>query len=410
MDNDFYLSGIIQGKGEDIITNLNKNDSNDNTNDKNITKKNIKNFLSTVQNIKSKLLEKYVKDQTKYIYTRFNTKKNILNIYVTFLNDTKLNRRRIDITFLIVLTYNYPINPPLVYCLSVLNDNFDFFDMRNIQKNIIPYWSSSTSTIFDIIENIPELMNSIDFQLKCELNPKLGEYMLINYEYDINDFLLNTNNKIFKILIPNSEKSDEVSKFYEKYLIITKNNLLILTNSNPKFKNICFIEHIIGLFSIDRIRRFIYEEEIFNNLSCFKFVYNKNSNNNSFDKTICVQQDNLMSKTIYDMISQRKELLINNFKYFEISDGNSIKQIEQIIMIKQKIIEHQTNDNIFWQIQMLYNQIIEKLTTNGKSSDRKLRDYVDKLKTFLKEYDQKKNKNDPNDVNQKNSNNRYSKK
>ena len=60
--------------------------------------------------------------------------------------------------------------------------------MRNIQKNIIPKWTS-TNTVSELIEELPNLCNDFEYQLEQSLLPIMGEYFINSYKYDINDFL-----------------------------------------------------------------------------------------------------------------------------------------------------------------------------------------------------------------------------
>ena len=375
MENDFYLSGIIKGKNE----NIKKNDPPK-------AGKPI-NFLSTIEKIKQELKKKYENSINIYVYTRFSNKTKIFNIYVTFFSDSKYNDKTFDISFLISLNSSYPNKPPLVYCLTVFNPDFDIFDMRNIQEDLIPNWSINNN-INDLIIKIPELIKNVEFQIECDLYPLVGKYIINEYEYDINDFLLNSNNKFYKILIPDNEDSEKVKKFQEKYIIITKSNILVFNSVNKNYKNMCVIEHVIKLISIERVRRFLYDQENFNNLSCFKFVYNKNSKYHTFNSTMCADQNTLVSKAIYELINKRKEELFDNFKIFENSDSNNVKQIEQIISIKEKIIQRGINENIFNQIQKFYNQIIENISSTHNDNDKELQYYIQKLKKFLKSYDE----------------------
>ena len=70
--------------------------------------------------------------------------------------------------------------------------------MRNIQKNLIPKWDSSNK-ISDLIEELPNLCNSLEYQLEQSLLPDFGEYFINSYEYDINDFFRNQKNRDKKI-------------------------------------------------------------------------------------------------------------------------------------------------------------------------------------------------------------------
>ena len=87
--------------------------------------------------------------------------------------------------------------------------------MRNIQKNIIPKWTS-TNTVSELIEELPNLCNDFEYQLEQSLLPIMGEYFINSYKYDINDFFRNQNNKCFKIKVPNKNESEN-RNYYKQF-------------------------------------------------------------------------------------------------------------------------------------------------------------------------------------------------
>ena len=222
-------------------------------------------------------MRKYKNDPNLHIYDRYSKKYNILQIFVILFGSKKYNKRKIDISFLIIIKAEYPVSPPLVFCLTEFNKYFDIFNMRNIQNNLIPEWSNNFS-INDLIVKIPSLLDSIDYQVSQKLLPSIGEYLINGMHYDINDFLLNNNNKVFKVKILVNDNSDENPEFIPMYLIITKSNLIFLKQGHRPYRNLCKIKYIINLIGIERLRRFLKEGEAFEKLSCFKIVGNNKEN------------------------------------------------------------------------------------------------------------------------------------
>ena len=387
---EYFLSGEIKG-----MTKEQKN-------------KKEKISINKMQYIAKKIMEeiklKFNHDTNLHIYDRYSKKYNILQIFVIFFGNKKYNKRKIDISFLIVIKEEYPVSPPLVFCLTEFNKYFDIFSMRNIQNNLIPEWSSNF-TINDLIVNIPSLLDSIDYQVSQKLLPIVGEYIINGMHYDINDFLLNSNNKLFKVKILVNDNSDENAEFIPMYLIITKTNLIFLKQGHRPHRNLCKIKYIINLVGIERIRRFLKEGEMFEELSCFKIVANnkENTNNTIFSKTICVKDNNFIVKEINDLITKRKDDLMYHFKFFENACSNGVSELEKIIEIKERIIEENPEENIFNQIQGLYNKLIE-ISSNMDQIDFSV--YVKKLQKFLDKYDTiKNNKNeDKNNSNSKSIN------
>jgi len=351
--------------------------------------------INKMQYIEKKLMEeinlKFKKDSNLHIYDRYSKKYNILQIFITFFSNKKYNKRSTDITFLIIIKEEYPSLPPLVFCLSEFNKYFDFFNMRNVQNNLIPEWSNNFS-ITDLIVKIPSLLDSIDYQVSQKLFPNIGEYLINEMHYDINDFFLNNNNKLFKVKIllndnSNSEENEnENVELIPMYLIITKDNLIFLKQGHRPHRNLCKIKYIVNLIGIERLRRFLKEGEKFEGLSCFKIVPNNyvNVNDSIFSKTICVEDNNFIVKQINDLINKRKNDIMHYFRFFENSKNNGINELEKIIEIKERIIQESPNENIFYQIQGLYNKLIE-MSSNMEQIDFSV--YVKKLQKFLDHYD-----------------------
>jgi len=77
---------------------------------------------------------------------------------------------------------------------------------------------------------------------------------------------------------------------------------------------------------------------------------------------------------------------------------NDVKEIEQIIEIKEEIIKNKVDDNIFYQIHQLYNKLIE--LSSNKDEEEEESDfsiYVKKLQLFLDNYDKMKNEENDKD-------------
>ena len=373
-NNEFHMSGIIEGIDKE----------------KQKEEKKTK-FQFIIKNIREQIYFEFKNKPYIHIYDRFSEKYNTLKIFIILLNNTKYNKRKTDIIFLITIKEDYPQSPPMVHCLTEFNKNLDIFDMRNIQKNIIPNWSSNY-TIKNIIDKFFPFIENFNYQIDKKLFPSIGEYYLLSNVYDINDFLLNKNNEFFRVKIC-KEKNGEI-KFKSMYLIITKNYLLFLQSSNCKNKNLCLLKYVINIIGIERIRRFLKEEKEFAGLSCFKIVSNKyileNVNKKIFNSTICADDNNLCVKKINELINYRKMEIMKNFKLFENSQCNEVGEIENIINIKKKIFENNLDENIFYQIQELYNKLIEISSNRDDGSNFSI--YVKKFQNFLDEYDKLKSK------------------
>ena len=76
-------------------------------------------ILSTVSSIKKELLLEFPQETSDYfVFSKYSTNDRILNIFVTLTKKTKINSRKSDINFIIVINEEYPNKAPLVFCLS----------------------------------------------------------------------------------------------------------------------------------------------------------------------------------------------------------------------------------------------------------------------------------------------------
>ena len=253
--------------------------------------------------------------------------------------------------------------------------------MRNLQKNIIPKWNSSNK-ISQLIEELPNLCNDFEYQIGKNLLPNLGEYSINLYNYDINDILRNPNNKCFKILIPIKNEEESLT-FYNRYMVITSTTFIILEPVNDRYKNICKINYVGNLYEIENIERFIEEKEEYKDLVCLKINWNKNYNN-QLNYTICGDSKKLIIKNITDLLLKRKKTINDFFKYIQNNESWTIKMYEEIIKIKEKLVEDKTNDFIYEEINTLYQKIIEVLSSYNGDEFKK---YLGKLQKFMNSYD-----------------------
>ena len=254
--------------------------------------------------------------------------------------------------------------------------------MRNLQKDLIPKWSTSNK-VSELIQELPNLCNNFEYQVGLGLLPSLGEYSINSYEYDINDFMRNPNNKIFKISVPDKKEEDEETTFYNRYFVITSTTFIILMPVNEKYKNICQVNYVGDLFEIEKAKIYSESGEEYKDLDCYQILWNKYYKN-QLDCVICGNKEKSVVKNIDSCLIKTKETLLNRFKYIQRKENANIKTLEEIIKIKEKLIENKTCDGIFEEINNLYQKIIEVLSSSN-GDDFKI--YLDKLRKFINSYD-----------------------
>ena len=335
------------------------------------------------QIIREEIKNEFKNNKNIYIYDKISVKYSIVEIFVILLKNSDYNKREIDITFLIIIKEDFPINAPLVFCLTEFNKNLDIFDVRNIQKNLIPNWTTYTK-LSDLIKNLPILIENIDSQVSHKLLPDIGEYYINSLHYDLNDFFLNVNNKFFRAKIIKNNYSDE-EDIYDMYLIITKSNLIFLKSCYDNKQNFCKIRYIIDIIEIKQLVSYMNLNEKLKGLSCFQIILDEKTKNKKInDLIICVDEVNLVINQINNLINERKEKILKKFKYIEKNEKNKISDIEAIINIKKNIIKNKKDDNIFNQIHELYNKLIE-MSSNNEGED--FSKYVKDFQNFIGNYE-----------------------
>ena len=338
--------------------------------------------------LREEIKNDFKNDKNIYIYDKILLKYNVVEIFVVFLSNTAYNKRQIDITFLIIIKEDYPKSAPLVFCLTDFNKKFDMFDVRNIQKNLIPNWDDNIK-ISDLIKKIPILIENIDYQINNKLLPDIGEYYINSFHYDINDFFLNQNNKFFraKIFTINNYETDNSNdiKLKDIHLIITKNNLIFLKSCYDNKQNICKIRYIINIFEIKQLVSYMNSDEKLMGFSCFQIILDEKTKNKKIkDLIICVDETNLILNQINNLINERKEKIFKKFKYIEKNEKNKLSDIEAIINIKKNILKNKKDENLFNQIHELYNKLIE-ISSNNEGED--FSKYVKDFQNFIGSYE-----------------------
>ena len=364
----YYKTGIIQGKPKNA--------------------KLLEQYMqSIIKTIKSEIEIRFSKyKDSLYISYKYNPEKRIFNIFVTIFFQYNYNYKTENITYLITVGEEYPEKPPKVFCLTDFHEKLDIFDMKNIQKNLIEQWKPN-NTVYDLITELMTFSDSLAFQAEHKLLPNIGEYHYNSYIYDINDFLLNKNNKFFRVYyFSNHEKSNDINN-NERYMIITKNTVLFFSNKNPKFKNQCIMEYKFELTCIDSLKRFPLNK--YPNFIFFEFVWNNHSN--YLHKFVFGTKANKnIVNNINDIIYERKKFLSKNFKYVEKFNDNDVETLEKKINIKEEYLEIFFSKNLYYKIHKLYRNIINIFNSMNDEGYKK---YVDKLQIFIAKFEQAKKEN-----------------
>ena len=341
---------------------------------------------SLIKSLQIDVQNKFLSNPKLYIYYKYNS--DILTLYI-FVKVTKRNPCYKDgqINYLIILGQEYPERPPYVCCLTDFHEKINIFDMRNIQKNLIGEWSQKCS-ISDIIYEMLTFSDTLAFQSDFKLLPLVGEYLYGSYIYDLNDFLLNSENLLFRTFYfsdVTGKKEDEDFSKNEAFMVITNTTILFFKSKNNKNKKFCRLEYKFELIWIDSMRRYTLNK--YPDFYFFEFLWNNHSNYTS-KFVFGTKSERTINDKIYDTIIDRKRYLLNNFKFFEKYNDNNIQIMEQIIEIKENYFKQvRFSKFLYDQICELYKKIINKYNSMN-INDNGYKMYIqNKLQNFIAKYD-----------------------
>ena len=304
-------------------------------------------------------------------------------IYIKLNAKSKLNPREFPINFEFYINPPYPKEQPIVLCKS----HFCFpslFDNRNFSNALINKWSSFNhiDLLITMIHNIPYLITKYENDIENGLFYYDGEYSY-SFLYNVNDFVLNSNNYIYKVYINNLTQNEEENM---AYFIITDIHFIFLRPETPQ-KNrarILYLGNIVDFDSFiqqqinsteeesnDVLVQIKYKENI-----KAKFTYYLKFNKNTFE-------------FISMILNQRKTKFEKIFKFyypfnnFDSSDISHIDKLKQIINIREQSIKEKQNE--FYAVKdliELYQKMIEIYSMND---DETYKDYVSKFQSIVQQ-------------------------
>jgi hypothetical protein len=81
-------------------------------------------MLSTVSSIKEDLIINYPQETSDfYVHTKYSQIDRILKIFVCLNRASSINHREMNINFLMIVNEEFPNKPPLVFCLTDVNNS-----------------------------------------------------------------------------------------------------------------------------------------------------------------------------------------------------------------------------------------------------------------------------------------------
>jgi len=223
------------------------------------------------------------------------------------------------------------------------------------------------------------LINNIEEESNNNLFSNYGTYSK-TLKYNINDFLENNENKLYKVKTLIEKKKNKNIILEDKYLIVTDIHILIFQIENEKYKNECRIESYEEIINIKNIDDYQIERKENEFLEALNFSW-INENDESFVGPIIIK---LEDKTdLIEIIMIKKAQLNSKFNLFLNNEENDIKVLSDIINIKEKILEKNPDDFTFRTITELYQKIIE---IHSKNNNNGFDHYIKKLHETIEKY------------------------
>lgn len=266
---------------------------------------------------------------------------------------------------------------------------------------------NNPSKVLTIISHLPIYVNKIDHDLKNSLLCYDGDYSY-NYQYNINDFLINPSISIVKTEVAYAQMNRSDSIYMQSYLLITDLYLMILF-PDDKIRNrarIVYQGEIMMIMDITPHPILVFnkesektEETVINNENCIDSntvnqavqikmeIKWKDSYQKKLKKTLLIQKTEYAK--VFNIINDKRQLLIKSFDYTFLSANNSIDEIKKIIAIREKELDDKTKFYAAQDLMELYQQIIELYSEDYKDQCAK---YVEKLQSLVKGINQNNNK------------------
>ena len=205
-----------------------------------------------------------------------------------------------------------------------------------------------------------------------------------SYKYNINDFIINKNNKVFKVKKAINVQNKKELILENKYFIITDIHILFFNVGDYEFKNECKLEFYGEIMNITIVNEFQIENQNDYFLDAINFEWT-NDCENKFNDTIIVDFED--QANIIELIMTKKAQLMSKFDLFLSNDSNDINLFYKIIEIKKNILEKNPNDFTFRTITDLYQKIIEIYSQNSNDGYDL---YINKLHDIIKKYEEMK--------------------
>ena len=358
-------------------------------------------FENIIKELKEKINNniKYkneIKIYSRKLYSNELEKYDKLIIHIMY---NKIIKSIKEFSFSIIINDSFPKTPPIIICNSLdininLNDRRDlFYSIMEGKWNLDSINNNSINILVNLILiRIPNFILRLLYYEEKKILIYYGKYY-INEIYNINNFIINKNIKLFKVMTYNKDKENYIEQNI-KYIIITDIYILFFDIIEDKPKNLGKLIFIGEIFQNNNIERL--DIDINSNIKEQNNIFNFETHKIYIDWIINEKNYSFIFSIINEInVIEKKNLIKNNYSY----NNDEIVDFMDIVNKKQNFISTQyklvIND---------YNQFesLNSLIESQESYSNKILNDLIQLSKFLEKSQKKvniKNENENEKIN-----------
>ena len=347
-------------------------------------------FENIIKELKEKINNniKYkneIKIYSRKLYSNELEKYDKLIIHIMY---NKIIKSIKEFSFSIIINDSFPKTPPIIICNSLdininLNDRRDlFYSIMEGKWNLDSINNNSINILVNLILiRIPNFILRLLYYEEKKILIYYGKYY-INEIYNINNFIINKNIKLFKVMTYNKEKENYIEQNI-KYIIITDIYILFFDIIEDKPKNLGKLIFIGEIFQNNNLERL--DIDINSNIKEQNNIFNFETHKIYIDWIINEKNYSFIFSIINEInVIEKKNLIKNNYSY----NNDEIVDFMDIVNKKQNFISTQyklvIND---------YNQFesLNSLIESQESYSNKILNDLIQLSKFLEKSQKKVN-------------------
>ena len=351
-------------------------------------------FENIIKELKEKINGNFkykneIKLYLRKLYSKEIEKYDRLIIHAVYNKTIKIIK---EFTFNIIINDSFPKTPPIIFCYSLdnninLNDRRDlFYSIMENKWNIDNFHNNCIDELINLIViKIPNFILRLLYYEEKKILIYYGKYY-INEVYNINNFLINKNLKLYKVMTYKKDKENYLEQNI-KYIIITDIYILFFDLMEGKTKNLTKLIFIGEIFQINNIERLDIDtnSDILNQTNS---IFNLDTHKIYIEWVINEESYSFIFSIISEInVNEKKNIIKDNYK------NNNEEIIDFINIINKK----QNSINIQYKLVISDYNLFESIGFSNDSqnifSNKILKDLI-QLSIFLeKEHKKINNKN-----------------